>query len=87
MGHTRIFFPRTRLGPRPEFRHAVLINGDGTETMLLTEQKSLSKAALKVTFATETRIHPESLDADAKIRFVFDDNTNLECPFLINSTE
>ena len=84
-GDARIFFPRTKFRPRPELNKALLVLENGPAMPLRLEQKPLGKAALRVDFASQADVPREALNADSKIRFVFDDQTRLDCSFLVTS--
>jgi hypothetical protein len=83
-GDVRLFFPRPRLGPRPNLSHSVLVSADGAEIPLEVSQKTLSKAAIKLDFASRKSVADDALDSISRIRFVCDDQTRLDCPFLIS---
>ena len=83
-GDVRLFFPRARIEARPNLRSAVLVVSDGTTVPLSVRQKNLGRTAFKVDFASETSVMPCLLGDTSRIRFKLDDDSQLECPFLIS---
>ena len=84
-GSARIFFPRTGFGPKPKLTSCALVAAEGAEVSLTLNQKTISKAAIKVDFATDALVMRDALVEGARIRFEFDDETQLNCPFLVSS--
>jgi hypothetical protein len=84
-GDTRLVFPRARQTSRPNLDRSVLLSSDGNTVPLVVTQKALGTTALRVHFSSEARVNPAILHENSTIRFLFDDDSQLDCPFLVSA--
>jgi hypothetical protein len=83
-GETRILFPRARLGARPNLSRATLLPANGNSLPLTVSEKGLGRIAAKVDFASKSKVPTKALADSSIIRFMFDDDSHLDCPFLVS---
>ncbi len=83
-GDARLVFPRVRQATRPNLDHSVLLTPEGKTIPLIVSQKNLGKTALRVHFTSESPVTPANLSESSRIRFLFDDDSQLNCPFLVS---
>ena len=82
VGQTRLFFPRARIATRPNLCSSTLLLADGSVVPLSITQEPWGTSALKVCFASKSEIDRLNLNEDSEIRFLFDDETFVNCHIL-----
>ncbi len=84
-GDTRLVFPRARQTSRPNLDRSVLLSSDGQTIPLVVTHRALGKTALRVHFSSESRVSTAILQESSTIRFYFDDDSQLDCHFLVSA--
>ncbi len=84
-GDTRLIFPRARQTSRPNLDLSFLLSSDGKRIPLVVTHSALGKIALRVHFSSESRVDTAILDESSTIRFLFDDDSQLDCRFLVSA--
>jgi hypothetical protein len=83
-GDARLVFPRVRQATRPNLDRSLLLTSDGETIPLIVRHKDLGKSALRVHFTSGSPVSPVNLGESSKIRFLFDDDSQLDCRFLVS---
>ena len=84
-GDTRLVFPRARQTSRPNLDLSFLLSSDGKTVPLVVTHSDLGKIALRVHFSSESRVDTAILRESSTIRFLFDDDSQLDCHFLVSA--